>query len=202
MASVPFNDVPAGRSIPKSARPRDLHLFRFGLRQMLACVAFLCVLLAGMVIAKGIGALIVLMVGLIIAAHLLSTALGSRLRESADRRNNETPMTSGETPHSSFAIRHSSFTLRRSSWHGRDRAALRRLPFLIGAGIVLGGTAGGAFFAVIGNHTSIGGIVVGAFSLAVLGGWCAFLASSFYAIFRDGLREAIAEQQKDEARAR
>jgi hypothetical protein len=41
---------------------------------------------------------------------------------------------------------------------------------------------------------------VGSISLAVLGGWFAFLSGSFYGIFRHGLHEALTEQQSDETR--
>jgi hypothetical protein len=50
----------------------------------------------------------------------------------------------------------------------------------------------------ISHHTSFGGIIVGAASFAILGGWISFLAGNFYGVFRHGFREALAEQQKDQ----
>jgi len=195
MASVPTSDVPTGRPGPNRANPADLPFFRFGLKQLFIYVSFVCILLAAMVIVKGIAALAVLLVALVIGAHVLGTALGTRLRDKADNQRNDL------SPHSSFLIGHSSFSPTPSLWHGRNRDALRRLPLLIAAGIAFGGVAGGIFLAyAIGSRTSIAGVMIGALSLAVVGGWIAFIASSFYAIFRDGLREAITEQKKDEAR--
>jgi hypothetical protein len=75
------------------------------------------------------------------------------------------------------------------------------LPTLIFLGVAVGGVGGGTFLAyAIGHRTSVAGLLVGAISLAILGGWIAFLAGSFSAIFRHGLREAVAEQKKDERR--
>ena len=62
----------------------------------------------------------------------------------------------------------------------------------------------GAFFGIvllsgtIGHRASFEGIVVGAGSFAVLGGWISFLIGNFYGVFRHGFREALAEQQKDQ----
>ena len=59
----------------------------------------------------------------------------------------------------------------------------------LGGGILLSGT--------IGHRTSPEGVIVGAASFAVLGGWISFLGGNFYGVFRHGFREALAEQQKD-----
>jgi hypothetical protein len=192
MASVSNSDVPRGVPRPIPVGPNDLPFFRFGLKQLFLGVAFLCILLAGMVIAKGIAALAVLMVALVIAAHVLSTALGSRLREAADSQRSVHPH------HSSFVVSPSTVAPSRSPWHGRKCESLERLPLLIAAGVAIGGVGGGIFLAyAIGNRTSVAGIAIGALSLAVLGGWMAFLGSSFYAIFRDGLCDAISDQKTD-----
>ena len=63
------------------------------------------------------------------------------------------------------------------------------------AGIVSGGFVGAMLLAAtIGHRTSAAGILVGSASLAVVGGWLAFLCGSFYGIFRHGLRDALAER--------
>jgi hypothetical protein len=65
--------------------------------------------------------------------------------------------------------------------------------------MVVGGLAGGLLLGgTIGHRTSLEGIIVGAASFAVLGGWISFLAGNFYGVFRHGFREALAEQQKDQ----
>jgi hypothetical protein len=132
---------------------------------------------------------------------VLSTALGSRLREVSGARRFDDQLDDDFLDRQALADARSSFCLpRRSSWHGRELLGRHRLPALILLGGVFGGIAGGSFLvAVIGDRTSAAGIVVGSISLAVLGGWFMFLTSSFYLIFRHGLREAIAEQEKDES---
>ena len=91
-------------------------------------------------------------------------------------------------------------TLKRSPWHRRGSTALPWLPRLITAGGLAGGVAGAILLsATVGHRTSAAGIVVGSVSLAVVGGWFAFLFGNFYGIFRHGLRDAVAEQRKDES---
>jgi hypothetical protein len=74
---------------------------------------------------------------------------------------------------------------------------------LIVAGTLLGGVGGAVVLAfALGPRTPLAGVLVGGFSLAVLGGWFAFLGGSFFGIFRHGIRDALAEQQKDEVQHR
>ena len=87
----------------------------------------------------------------------------------------------------------------RSPWHGRGGTYLPWLPRLVVGTMVVGGLAGGLLLGgTIGHRTSLEGIIVGAASFAVLGGWISFLAGNFYGVFRHGFREALAEQQKDQ----
>jgi hypothetical protein len=90
--------------------------------------------------------------------------------------------------------------MKQSPWHRRGSTALPWLPRLIVGGSLLGGVIGAIVLAAtIGHRTSAAGIIVGSASLAVVGGWVAFLSGSFYGIFRHGLRDALAEQRKDES---
>jgi hypothetical protein len=167
------------------------------MRQLLWFIAGVSTLLAGIVSANGVTAFALLMAALIVTAHVFSTALGSRLRSDADQsliwdaersRNNCDRAVAPAT---------------RSPWHGRGSTALPWLPGVIVAGAAVGGFAGAILLLLtIGTHTSPAGVAVGSISLAVLGGWVAFLGGSFYGIFRHGLRDALSEQQKDEASPR
>jgi hypothetical protein len=49
----------------------------------------------------------------------------------------------------------------------------------------------------IGDRTTAAGIVVGAASMAVVGGWIAFVAASAWSIFRQGWRDAVAEERRE-----
>jgi hypothetical protein len=73
------------------------------------------------------------------------------------------------------------------------------LSRLVIGGILVGGSLGTIALVIkTGYRISPAGILVGGISLAVLGGWFAFLAGSFYGIVRHGVRDALAEQYKDE----
>jgi hypothetical protein len=64
--------------------------------------------------------------------------------------------------------------------------------------MLFGGLGGTLFLSgMLGDRTSPEGIIVGALSFAVLGGWVSFLGGNFYGVFRHGFREALAEEQKD-----
>ncbi len=61
-------------------------------------------------------------------------------------------------------------------------------------GAVLGGLLGIVALSVtIGDRTTVVGILVGAASMAVVGGWVAFVAASAWSIFHQGWRDAVAE---------
>jgi hypothetical protein len=204
-AELPPTGIPprAGESIAGGG-PAELPIFRFGLRQLFWFIAVVSTLLAAIVSAQGVTALALLLAALVVAAHILSTAIGSQLRSHADQA---LAVTQSNKPHDdsrSVANRSKIEAIQsaaRSPWHGRGSTALPWLSRLIAAGALAGGTAGGLLlFATIGHRTSLAGIVVGSISLAVLGGWFAFLGGSFYGIFRHGVREALAEQRKDESR--
>jgi hypothetical protein len=202
MASRSSTDDLLGHA-PGHKDAEHLPHFRYCLRDLLLYTAFLCLLLAGMVLTRGVGAAVVLLAALAVAAHVLSTALGSRLREFNGTRSDQQRWDGDQTNGTGDDAHVPDFATYcpqpRSSWHGHERIGRRRVMTLIFAGSLLGGILGGGFlFVDIGDRTSVAGIVIGAFSLVVLGGWLAFLASSFYMIFRHGLSEAIAEQQKDE----
>jgi hypothetical protein len=182
----------------------ELPLFRFRLRQLFVFVAALSTLLAAVVSSQGLIALALLLAVSVVAAHVFSTVLGTRLRGQADRAQ---ALNQQNFP--SFRVNDGRLgrpggvvdlpPVRRSPWHRRGSTLLPWLPRLVITGIVLGGVGGAmTLAAAIGHRTRPAGILVGSFSLAVLGGWVAFLGGSFYGIFRAGLQEALADQQEDE----
>ncbi len=199
---------PAEISQNPETPPEEPSLLRFGLRQLFWFVAVICVLLAGIAAGGAKAGVALLMAALIVVLHVASTFIGGRLREQADRRvARETGqefaehvhrrVTGGVDPGPRIELAPS------SPWHHRGATPLPWQRLVVIGGVVIGGIGGAVFLALtIGHRTSAGGIVVGAMSLAVLGGWIGFLGSSFYGIFRHGLRDALAEQRKDEARRR
>ncbi len=180
-------------------------LFRFGLRQMLLYMAVICGVLAAMALAGGVQAALILLFAVIVAMHVFATALGTRLQSRTERERlrqlAERPTTGGPLPAN---LRQSDqlATIRlapRSPWHRRDYTYLPWLPRL-----VMGSMVASALFGIvllnskIGHRTSPEGIVVGAASFAVLGGWISFLAGNFFGVFQHGFREALTEQRKDQ----
>jgi hypothetical protein len=185
--------------------PLELPLFRFDLQQLLWFVAALSGLMAILVSLPGLIAATLLLAVLIVSAHVLSTAIGTRLRaqtDEAQRHDDRSDLSENvRGPRGDFE-RHAAHieTLKRSPWHRRGSTSLPWLPRLIITGCLVGGLIGAILLtATIGHRTSAAGIVVGSVSLAVVGGWFAFLCGSFYGIFRHGLRDALAEQRKDES---
>jgi len=210
MATVEFTHKSADISRPCTrtgvARPDDdaneLPLFRFCLRQLFWFVAGISAVFAALALSHGAVAIVMLLAILVVIMHVFATALGSRLRARADRINAfesscELPIeaiaTASERSERLTAMKSDP----RSPWHARGTTALPWLRRLVIAAIACGGVAGAGYLAVtIGYRTSPAGVIVGGFSVAVIFGWIAFVAGSFYGVFRHGFREAVAEQQK------
>jgi hypothetical protein len=179
----------------ETAQPQ-VPLFRFGLRQLFVFIGLISLLFGAMAIWRGSAALMMMLATAIVALHVLATAIGSRLRDRADRE------ALGSTAAATLNERHERLaTLRaapRSPWHSRGVTILPWLTQLIIVAVVFGGVVGAAYLAItIGYRTSPAGVIVGGVSVAVVCGWIAFLFGSFYGVFRHGFREALAEQQKD-----
>ncbi len=181
----------------------ELPLFRFRLKHLLALVAIVSALLAELVAAPGVAGLALLVVTLVVMLHVTATALGTQLQAAGTQTNEETRARLRAIVRQGSSHQLAQVPVSRSSWHGFDSSPLARLPLHVLVGVSIGGVGGLTLLAwSIGYRTSIVGLTVGAVSLAVLGGWIAFLGSSFYAIFRHGWREAVREQRKDETRTR
>jgi hypothetical protein len=202
---TPTNSTPPTTD-RSNASPPELPLFRFGLRHLFWFVTAVSVLMAAVVaVSPGVAPLLLLIAALIVTAHVTGTALGSRLRAHADQ------LRDWEGKHPSNRLNAPDAEDRScdlaaatlpppSPWHLHRSTALGWVPTLVVAGAFAGGFGGTVFLAfTIGHRTSPVGIAVGAISLAVIGGWLAFVGSSFYAIFRQGLRDAMAHQRLDEA---
>jgi len=201
-------DLRATRELaPPPAAPTnaDLPLFRFGLRQLLVFVSLMSLLMAAMAAMQAMTAIVLLMATLIVVFHLFSTALGSQLRGHADHaRNHEGPPCVPRTINGLMTTHAQSAAARppatRSPWHQRC-TPLPWLPRFVGAAFLIGGAVGGVLLSgTIGHRTSPAGIAVGSFSLAVIAGWLAFVSYSFYGVFRHGLRDAVAQDQRDHSR--
>jgi hypothetical protein len=182
----------------------DTPLFRFRLRQLFAFVAGICALLTAFASVSGLACLILLVAAAVIFMHIFATALSRRLqaetenechrRQTASAEAGELRGLAGEKFANVAAVR----SRARSPWHGRGATYLPWLPRLVVGSMIFGGFAGSVLLSgLLGDRTSPEGIIVGALSFAVLAGWISFLGGNFYGVFRDGFREALAEERKD-----
>jgi hypothetical protein len=178
----------------------DLHptrpAVRFSLRHLFWLVTAACIFLAIMASSQegSFAAIALLMTIAVVLLHLLSTAVGTRLRAQSDeqlapfRPFDVTGLTSAQLSQTALDGSES-----RSPLHIRGMS-LRWLPMLIVAGALAGGCLGALLLELtIGSRTTMAGVAVGALSSAVLGGWFAFVGGSFSAIIRQGWRDALAD---------
>jgi hypothetical protein len=144
----------------------------------------------------GLGSLALLLAVSVVVLHVLSTAIGTRLRDHANQLRrweaDRQPVDAAALP-----VPVPVQSARRSPWHGRERP-LRRIRLCLTAGATLGGLLGIVVLSLtIGDRTTLAGILVGAASTAVLGAWIAFVAASAWSIFRQGWRDAVADPTKE-----
>ncbi len=129
------------------------------------------------------GWLAVVVLGASIAMHVAGNALGTSLRDAADRRLERpfgSPPVDLPTP---------------PPTHLERRTSLGTLiPVSACIGGICGGVAGAAALAVW-AAASLPGAVLGGISSAVIGGLLGFLAASFVEIVRTSLREALAAER-------
>lgn len=204
MADDPTNaarntDTQSGRE-SRGDLPPQLPALRFRLWHLLAFVAALCALLAVLVSSTGMWATVFLLAALVISLHVAGTALGSRLRAHADQQRAWEAARRRTVVASSASTATSSISAAHSPLYGR-RSSLRWLRLFVAGGALLG-TLGGAVLLTftVGHRTGAIGIAVGSISVGVIGGWLAFLGTSFWTILRQGWREASEHQKQDEAR--
>jgi hypothetical protein len=174
--------------------PRSTTL-RYSLRHLFWLVTAVSILFAAVACFPiSLTSIAVLLAVTVVALHLLSTAVGSHLRAEADR---ESAANGQEFPEGAMVSQSIAAQLSESGSHSVFRQRhrpVRRLLLLVAIGAVVGGVIGGAVLEfAVGSHATPMGIAVGAVSTAVVGGWCAFLGGCFWAILREGWRDAVAE---------
>jgi hypothetical protein len=183
-------------SVESPATDRHVSL-RFSLRHLFWAVTLVSLLLAAIArFPGGYGSIAIILAIAVVALHLLSTAVGTHLREETDKQTGvfRPPATiapmSDDTTATNAALSSSN-----SPFHTRG-FAMPWLPLLVAGGAILGGCLGIAVLELtIANRSTSAGVLVGAISTAVLGGWFAFLAGCFTSILRQGWRDAVADRK-------
>lgn len=174
--------APAERSplaeIGRAERPPQ-----FGLKQLLLVMTWISVSLAVFVAIGPMWSAFVLLFGLLIAAHVLGNALGTRLTNSALPADEAIPC---------VATAAQVAELCGSGNRMHQRTKLDR-PWLAAAavGAAVGGTLGGGGLSIsLGTKLTVAGLGVGIGSSAVVGGLLGFMACSLYCVARQAWREA------------
>jgi hypothetical protein len=152
---------------------------------MTVVVAVVCAAIGWLGLAGWMAAVVVLAS---IAMHVAGNALGTRMREAADReRRARGPEM---RPPSLPVVPAEPGRLERRETLGR------LVPVSAGIGAVIGGLAGSMMLAVF-TRTSAPGAILGGASSAVIGGLFGFLAASFVEILRTSLRDGAAAMAAD-----
>ncbi len=179
-------DIPpvttATSALPPQARP--LHI-RFGLRGLLAFIAFASVLFAASNAIGVVWSFSIILVSLLIAGHLFGAVVGTRLRDHATEMVHRggpemDSLRRGASPLGASGFGQQAISPNPSPGGLIERRSLGRLPAVL---TVLGAIAGGSL-AIVAMHYYFadfrwGDRVIAIGSFAVLGGLTAFALGTF-----------------------
>lgn len=174
---------------------REPQLFRFHLRHLFLGVTFFSIFCALLVLTDGPWPLVISSVVFMVGAHVMGTAIGTRLRNTSDdvtrwlvsqpEGHLERPRVSGRS------VEEVRDTLPPSSPLATNQPVARWTRWFITAGVCLGLIGGATVIGLsIGSRIGWAGWFVGTLSCGILGAWLAFLASTFSAIARHAWKDA------------
>jgi hypothetical protein len=156
---------------------------RFSLRALLATMSGLCCMFAAMSAMGPLGSIVVLLFFCLAAAHVLGNSLGTRLRDGATEKMPQRCEKRTMPPHAVSAPTRLS-----------ERTGMRRATYLMAAGGTISGGIGGALAsAALYPDAGPAAVALGTGSLAVLGTFAGFIASSFLSVARSAMREALGD---------
>jgi hypothetical protein len=188
---------PAAADPPRRLQPeapREPNLFRFGLRQFFGFVSGLALLLGMMAMIGGGWAVALGFGAAMVAAHVIATTLGTRLRNSSREIERftiaklggspEVPPPRGPLTAAELAALTATPLARREQSPLRTWAALA-------IGALSGASLGAAIIPLItGPTANAAEIGLGTVSCAVIGAWGALGAAHFYSVARRTWRDA------------
>lgn len=192
--AVRGSDAEAAPSRPPSA-------VRFGLRQMFLFVSGAAAVSA-LVANQGTGWQIATGMALaVVTAHIVGTRIGTILRDTSaevQQWKSTRPGADRDEPVATPApIRLAELSLPAATRLSQQGPAWRRGRWAVGAGSVAGFAGGVAGLQWgLGDGVTWPGLALGAMSCAAIGAWIALLATGFWAISRQALREAKRESQR------
>ena len=188
----------AGRALTAAAPVVAVQpqLFRFGLRRMFLFVSSAAALLGAMALVRGGWAVAVGFGAAMIAAHVLATFVGTRLRDSSPERGRWRAGWAGSTgdaPPEPRRLSPSELAALTATPLARYEHAPWKTALAAVGGLVCGAALGAAgLAAVAGSDATTAGVAVGAASCGVMGAWLALLAAHFVSIARRTWQDAQA----------
>ncbi len=175
----------AGEAEGGQKTPPQLGPWQFSLSGMFAGVTAICVLFALMGTVGAAGGVFIALLVVLILAHVIGNAVGTRLRDDADRQIRKELERRQETSRLS-AIPPPTNATAPVKLHENTRVG----PEMIAVGIV-GATAGGLFGLCSLWHVATGlGVTIGATSTAIIAGLFSFAAASFIQMIWRAIAEA------------
>jgi hypothetical protein len=154
---------------------------QFTLRTLLLVVTALAGLLAVMTAVGSLWSMAILLVVVLVSAHVIGNALGTKLRDRATRR--------AAPPAGSAPARTPPVSPKRLT----EPARLHWVTLVTTVcGAAAGGYFGGSALAASYPGATTAAVVLGVVSSAVLGGFAGFATSSFLSVMRQALSEAHA----------
>jgi hypothetical protein len=159
---------------------------RFSLRTLLVVMTALGCLFGLMTAVGSVWSMVILLFLGLVSAHVLGNSLGTKLRDRASRQ--VAIETARHAPARAGAPR-----LEVEPGRLTQRTRLSRITFFMAlGGAVAGAFLGGTGLAGIYPEASAPAVALGVVSLAVLGAFAGFMASSFLSVMHQAWREALA----------
>jgi hypothetical protein len=195
MATVPrpasTSDAPSG--LPSAAAEQEPQLFRFGLRQFFLFVTGVAMLLGTMALVRGAWSGALAFFAALIAAHVLATLVGTRLRDSSADLQRWAGQRFGESepPTKQVRLTPAELAALADTPLAKHENAPLRTVLAVATGLSAGGFLGAAGVPLIAGPEATGaGIALGAASCAVMGAWLALLVAHFGSVARRAWRDA------------
>jgi hypothetical protein len=193
---------PAPATIPP---PREPNLPRFGLRQFFAFISGLALLLGVMATLGGGWAVAVGFGAAMVAAHVVATTIGTRLRDSSREIERFTAFKLGgngpEVPPPRGPLTAAELAALTATPLARHEHSPFRTWTALGVGALAGGSLGAAIIPLIAGPTANAAeIGLGTVSCAIIGAWLTLGAWHFYSVARRTWRDAKSSPEAGQRR--
>jgi hypothetical protein len=204
MATAPESPATVVHPHSQDVPEREPNLARFGLRQLFFFFSLATIFAAVLARLGGVWPVLIGCVAALVAAHLLGTFLGTRLRDTSHEvtkwkarpgsPDRDEPVATPQ-PVQVAALNLSAPPLASHEIIGR------RHRWWVAGGAIAGAVLGAAgIFSAAGDGVTAAGIALGSVSCGIIGAWAALLGANFYMIARHTLRQASNDLARDHSR--